>query len=83
MAFTYPIPSVRSRHTEMYQKNVGNHTFTNCYISIVVLLQIMVTFTSYISNACLSFSGVAMRLKHTTLTRMAGVAKRFKVEHDL
>ena len=32
-----------------------------------ILCQIMVTFLSYISNACHSLSGVAERLQHTSL----------------
>ncbi len=35
-----------------------------CSIHIIVFLQIMVTFLSYISNACHSFRGVAERLQH-------------------
>ena len=39
----------------------GSHHTVRSYI----LCQIMVTFLSYISNACHSLSGVAERLQHT------------------
>ncbi len=51
-------------HTYTFVRG-GRAAPTYIYQLVIVLIQIVVTFSSYDSKTCHSFSGVAMRLQHT------------------
>ena len=63
IAFNYP---AYTKHQCRYPLNSYVHYLLSIYYN-VVFFQIMVIFLSFTSNACHSFSGVAVRLQHACL----------------